>query len=70
MSSRSTRHFSYTPEQMRQFADDILAHAKKIGASDCVVEVDEGSGLTVNVRRGKVETRPILSTSSITFPDT
>jgi PmbA protein len=42
--------------EMRQVADDVLAHAKKIGASDCAVDVDEGNGLTVNVRHGRIET--------------
>ena len=42
--------------ELRQIASDVLAHAKKIGASDCAVDVDEGNGLTVNVRRGRIET--------------
>ena len=41
---------------LREIAHDVLAHAKKIGASDCAVDVDEGSGLTVNVRKGRIET--------------
>ncbi len=43
-------------DEMREIADDVLAHAKKIGASDCAVDVDEGNGLTVNVRNGRIET--------------
>lgn len=42
--------------ELRQVADDVLAHARAIGASDCTVDVDEGNGLTVNVRKGRVET--------------
>ena len=42
--------------ELRQIADDVLAHARRIGASDCAVDVDEGNGLTVNVRRGRIET--------------
>lgn len=42
--------------ELRQIADDVLAHAKQIGASDCAVDVDEGNGLTVNVRHGRIET--------------
>ncbi len=42
--------------ELRQIAEDVLAHAKKIGASDCAVDVDEGNGLTVNVRHGRIET--------------
>lgn len=41
---------------MQQVARDVLAHAKRIGASDCAVDVDEGNGLTVNVRNGRIET--------------
>ena len=41
---------------LRQIAHDVLAHAKKIGASDCAVDVEEGNGLTVNVRKGRIET--------------
>ena len=41
---------------MQQVARDVLAHAKKIGASDCAVDVDEGNGLTVTVRNGRIET--------------
>ena len=41
---------------LREIAHDVLAHAKKIGASDCAVDVDEGNGLTVNVRKGRIET--------------
>ena len=43
-------------DALREIAHDVLAHAKKIGASDCAVDVDEGNGLTVNVRKGRVET--------------
>ena len=50
------RHFAYTPDQLKQLAEDVLSQAKKIGATDCAVEITEGSGLTVNVRKGKVET--------------
>ncbi len=41
---------------MQQVARDVLAHAKQMGASDCAVDVDEGNGLTVNVRNGRIET--------------
>ena len=42
--------------EMRALAEIVLAYAKKIGATDCAVDVDEGTGLTVNVRKGRVET--------------
>lgn len=41
---------------LRQIAEDVLAHAKKVGANDCTVDVDDGNGLTVNVRHGRIET--------------
>ena len=41
---------------MREIAETVLAYATKIGATDCAVDVDEGAGLTVNVRKGRVET--------------
>lgn len=41
---------------MQQVARDVLAHAKTVGASDCAVDVDEGNGLTVTVRNGRIET--------------
>ena len=41
---------------LRQIAEDVLKHAKHIGATDCAVDVDEGNGLTVNVRHGRIET--------------
>ena len=43
-------------EALREIAHDVLAHARKIGASDCAVDIDEGNGLTVNVRKGRIET--------------
>jgi len=48
--------FSYTQAQMRQFAADVLAHAKRLGASACECDVSEGQGLSVTVRKGAVDT--------------
>ena len=48
--------FEFDEAGFDQITDDLLAHARKLGASDCAVDVSEGSGLAVNVRRGKVET--------------
>ncbi|MEA5098008.1 MAG: metalloprotease PmbA [Burkholderiaceae bacterium] len=48
--------FTHTQEQLQQFADDVLRHAKTLGASDAAVEISEGGGLSVSVRRGRVET--------------
>lgn len=40
----------------RDLVSDALAHAKKTGASDAVVEVSESKGLVVSVRSGDIET--------------
>ena len=52
-SSRSG--FAYTREQFQQYVDDALAFARSLGASDAAVEVSEGVGLSVSVRKGEVE---------------
>ena len=48
--------FAYSREQFQQLVDDTLAHAKSLGASDAGVEVSEGVGLSVSVRKGEIET--------------
>jgi PmbA protein len=48
--------FTYTQDQLKQLARDVLAYAKEQGASDASVEISEGGGLSVTVRKGKVET--------------
>jgi PmbA protein len=48
--------FSYTQSQLQQFAADMLAHAKRLGASACECDVSEGQGLSVTVRKGAVDT--------------
>ncbi len=45
-----------TPDMLRQLATDIVAYARRQGASASAAEVSEGFGQTVNVRQGKVET--------------
>src|SRR3954471_10304383 len=47
--------FAYRHEQFQQYVEDALAFAKTIGASDAGVEVSEGVGLSVSVRKGEVE---------------
>ena len=47
--------FAYTREQFEQIVDDALTLAKKLGASDAGVEVSEGVGLSVSVRKGELE---------------
>jgi PmbA protein len=56
MPSRSASDFSHTPEQLRGLAADVLAHARKVGASGCETDVSEGHGQSVTVRMGEVET--------------
>jgi len=48
--------FSYTQAQLQQIAADVLAHAKRQGASACECDVSEGQGLSVTVRKGAVDT--------------
>ena len=48
--------FIHTQDQLKQLARDVLAFAKEIGGTDAAVEISEGSGLSVTVRRGKIET--------------
>ncbi len=52
----SSHHgFSYTREAFAQLVDDALVMAKKLGGSDAGVEVSEGAGLSVSVRKGEIE---------------
>ena len=48
--------FTYARAQLEQFAEDVLAAAKRAGASACECEVSEGYGLSVTVRRDEPET--------------
>jgi PmbA protein len=48
--------FIHTQDQLKQLARDVLAFAKQAGGTDAAVEINEGSGLSVSVRRGKIET--------------
>ena len=52
----SESRFSHSLELLQQYAEDVLKHAKKAGASDCEVDVSEGFGQSVTVRCGDVET--------------
>jgi len=47
--------FAYSREQFQQLIEDALSLARKKGASDAAAEVSEGSGLSVSVRKGKLE---------------
>ena len=48
--------FTHTQDQLKQLARDVLAFAKEAGGSDAAVEFSEGGGLSVSVRKGKIET--------------
>ncbi|CAG7598365.1 metalloprotease PmbA [Candidatus Vallotia tarda] len=51
------RHvFLHTQMQLKNIAADILRYAKTLGATDAATEISESDGLSVLVRRGKVET--------------
>ncbi|WP_194725968.1 metalloprotease PmbA [Noviherbaspirillum malthae] len=52
----STSDFTHGHDQLKQLAEDVLRFAKEKGASDAVVEISEGSGLSVSVRKGNIET--------------
>jgi PmbA protein len=47
--------FSCSREQFQQIVEDVLAQAKKLGASDAGAEASEGTGLSVSVRKGELE---------------
>ncbi len=47
--------FAQSQDHFRQLVDDALAFARKLGASDAGVEVSEGVGLSVSVRKGEIE---------------
>ncbi|WP_137174769.1 metalloprotease PmbA [Massilia sp. HP4] len=48
--------FTHTQDQLKQLARDVLAFAREQGATDASVEISEGSGLSVSVRKGNIET--------------
>ncbi len=47
--------FAYTKTQFKDLAAFAIDQARRAGASDAVVEISEGQGLSVNVRKGRVE---------------
>jgi PmbA protein len=52
---RTDSGFAYSREQFQQIVEDALSIARKLGASDAGVEVSEGAGLSVSVRKGELE---------------
>ena len=55
MSAQDSR-FTYSLDTLKQITQDILAQAKKAGATACEAEVSQGFGQNVSVRRNEVET--------------
>src|ERR1043165_1211149 len=53
--SQAEQGFAYSQDHFRQLIEDVLAEAKRLGASDAGAEVSEGSGMSVSVRRGALE---------------
>jgi PmbA protein len=47
--------FHFSRSYFENLVDSALAHAKKLGASDSGAEASEGFGLSVSVRKGKLE---------------
>ncbi|WEF31300.1 metalloprotease PmbA [Pseudoduganella chitinolytica] len=52
----SESHFTHSQDQLKQLAQDVLAYAREKGGTDAAVEISEGSGLSVSVRKSKIET--------------
>ena len=48
--------FSHSQDQLKEIAQDVLRFARDKGASDAAVEISEGQGLSVTVRKGQIET--------------
>ena len=48
--------FSFTQDKLKTIAEDILKFARKRGATACEVDVSEGFGQSVSVRRDEVDT--------------
>ena len=48
--------FSYSRDFFEDLVDQALRHAKKLGATDAGADASEGCGLSVNVRKGELET--------------
>jgi PmbA protein len=50
------RRFTYSSDDLREYAESLLARARKVGASACECEVSEGYGISVTVRKGAIDT--------------
>jgi PmbA protein len=52
----SNSQFSYSQDQFKRIAQQVLDYASKAGATAADTEVSEGFGQTVTVRKGEIET--------------
>ncbi len=52
----SEKHFSYSDSSLRDLAGKVLDLARTAGGTAAEVEVSEGFGQSINVRKGEVET--------------
>ena len=48
--------FTHTQEQLQQLTQDVLRYAREKGASHAAVDISEGNGLSVGIRKGSIET--------------
>lgn len=48
--------FSISDDRLRELAQEALAFARSLGATDASCEASESTGLSVTVRKRKVET--------------
>ena len=48
--------FSFSTDELRQLADDVLQHAKRCGADACETDVSESHGQSAAVRKQEVDT--------------
>ncbi len=48
--------FIHSQAQLQQLAQDVLRYAQEKGASNAAVEISEGNGLSVGVRKGNIDT--------------
>ena len=51
-----TSLFALPDERLRALAADVLAHARRLGATDASCEITEATGLSVSTRKMQVET--------------
>lgn len=53
---KTDERFTYSEDQLREFAQTVLDHARALGAAACECDVSEGFGLSVTVRKGEIDT--------------